>query len=66
MNPYPPKKCHRGHLVSQGGKVSALCYSRPRPIPMSRETWTLQPTAVTCKACLAKMAEQAAAKGATP
>jgi hypothetical protein len=38
-------------LAALDGRVSALCYSKPRRIP-ARETWTLREEAVTCKSCL--------------
>jgi len=32
------------------GRMSALCYERPRPIP-APETWTLTDDFVTCEHC---------------
>ncbi len=42
---------HLASKIAQTGDVSAACFERPAPIDMTRETWTLDPTAVTCEAC---------------
>ncbi len=52
-----PKVYHRAHLVSERG-VSALCFRRPRSIDLRRATWTNRDDAVTCKKCLAIIAER--------
>lgn len=50
-----PKVVHRAAQVSDGGKVSALCFSKPRAIDLARESWTLRDDAVTCPACRSAM-----------
>lgn len=57
-----PKAVHRGKLVDEHGNVSALCYARPRPIDLSKATWTNRDEAVTCRRCLALMEALRAAK----
>lgn len=47
---------HRASLISDIG-VSALCYSKPRAINLKTHLWTTDDSAVTCKKCLQKMAE---------
>lgn len=49
------KIVHRAGKVSSGGSVSALCYPKPRPIDIRRESWTLRDDAVTCPACRSAM-----------
>lgn len=51
------KVYHLAHLFSAKG-VSAICYERPRAIPVGRrgQSWTITPSAVTCRKCLKKMA----------
>lgn len=49
------KPIHRARLVSDGGGVSALCYTVPRPINLNAATWTIRDESVTCKRCLARM-----------
>lgn len=44
-------------LVSNRGDVSPLCADRPRKLNLERELWTFEAAAVTCKKCLAKIAE---------
>ena len=46
---------HKASLVNNKGQASALCYSKPRAIPLS-ETWTMEGE-VTCKKCLKIMAK---------
>jgi len=58
------KKYHMAHLWSQKGDVSPLCADKPRKINLSRELWTIRPEAVTCKKCLARLAEKKAAESA--
>jgi hypothetical protein len=56
----PPPKVrvyHRAHLISERG-VSALCFSRPRPIDLRRALWTNRDEAVTCPRCLKLIAER--------
>lgn len=47
------KVCHKARHVSDRGNVSALCYSKPRAINLSRASWTLRDEAVTCRRCRA-------------
>ena len=49
------KKYHKAALFGQDGSVSALCFSRPRAIDLSRALWTIVDDAVTCKKCLRAM-----------
>lgn len=34
------------------GEMSAMCFGTLHPIDMKRESWTLTPSAVTCRPCL--------------
>jgi len=53
---YPNEKIvHRAKGIREDGAVSALCFSRPRPIDLRRTTWTNRDEAVTCRKCLAVM-----------
>ena len=52
-DPYNETIYHMADKVNQRGGVSALCFTRPRAISLSRACWTLRPEAVTCKKCLA-------------
>lgn len=58
--PKAPKPVHRAKGIRGDGAVSALCFRGPRPIDLSRASWTLRDDGVTCKRCLKKMAERAA------
>jgi len=50
--PLPPTRIyHRGTNVNRHGRVTALCFVRPRAIDMSRATWTIRDEAVTCPRC---------------
>lgn len=51
------KKYHMAHLMSEKG-VSALCFTRPRPINLSVALWTIREEAVTCSKCLALIAKK--------
>lgn len=56
---------HRAAMISESG-VSALCFKKPRAIdmrPESRETWTTDDAAVTCRKCRA-IIDARAARGA--
>ena len=56
----PPKVkiVHKVAAIDREGQSSALCYSRPRAVDLSREGVTLyQDDAVTCQACRAIMAK---------
>ena len=46
---------HKASFVNPKGKVSALCYKRPRAINLSQAMWTTDVSAVTCKKCLLKL-----------
>jgi hypothetical protein len=56
-DPYS-KTYHYAGAFGSDGSVSALCFVRPRAIDLSRTTWTITPSAVTCKKCKAKMKER--------
>lgn len=52
--PLPPTRMyHRGDKIDARGRVSALCFPKPRAIDMKRATWTMQDGAVTCLKCKA-------------
>lgn len=61
----PPRKkpVHHAKHVNQNGDVSALCFEKPRPIDLSKATWTNRAEAVTCKKCMARQ-EMAVDRGA--
>lgn len=46
------KKYHKANKFASGGRVSALCFNRPRAINLSRALWTIRDEAVTCEKCL--------------
>lgn len=46
------KPIHRGAHVDPQGRVSALCFRRPKPIDLRVATWTNRDEAVTCRRCL--------------
>ena len=61
-DPYHDNKpYHMAHLYSQKGDVSPLCAVKPRKLNLDRELWTIRKEAVTCKKCLKKLDESAAA-----
>lgn len=45
------KLTHMAGAVREDGNVSALCFQRPRPIDLTKATWTLREEAVTCPRC---------------
>lgn len=49
----PTRVRHRGDKIDPKGRVSALCYPKPRAIDMKRATWVMTDEAVTCPKCLA-------------
>lgn len=52
--PLPPARVrHRGHKIDMKGRVSALCFSRPRAIDLQRATWVMRDDGVTCPKCRA-------------
>ena len=54
MPPLPPTRMyHRADKIDARGRVSALCFGRPRAIDMRRASWTLTDAGVTCPKCLA-------------
>ena len=53
---------HRAGKIRPDGAVSARCFKRPRPIDLSKASWTFRPEAVTCPKCIALAAEQTPAK----
>jgi hypothetical protein len=46
---------HKAHMINNHGRVSALCFVRPRAIALNQR-WTIDERAVTCKRCLNKIA----------
>lgn len=46
---------HRAHLIGENGEVSALCFSKPKPINLAKALWTLRDKAVSCPRCKAVM-----------
>ncbi len=50
---------HRAALISDAG-VSALCFKRPHPIDLRRESWTLRDDGATCPKCRAIIAARKA------
>lgn len=52
--PLPPTRMrHRGDKIDPKGRVSALCFPKPRAIDMKRATWVMTDDAVTCPKCRA-------------
>lgn len=51
------KIVHLAGRISPTGDVSPRCAVRPRPIDLRRATWTNRPVAVTCRRCLAVLAQ---------
>ena len=49
----PTRTRHRGNKINAKGRVSALCFQRPRAIDMKRATWVMSDDAVTCPKCRA-------------
>ena len=57
--PLPPTRMrHRGDKIDPRGRVSALCFPKPRAIDMKRATWVMTDDAVTCPKCRALIAER--------
>lgn len=52
------KLYHMADKMTADGRVSALCFARPRAIDLRRASWTIVPTQVNCSACLKVMAAQ--------
>ncbi|NNM65030.1 MAG: hypothetical protein HKL99_10530 [Burkholderiales bacterium] len=44
---------HRADKIDPSGRVSALCFAKPRAIDMKRATWVMTDAAVTCPKCRA-------------
>lgn len=53
------KVMHKADRVSISGKVSALCFKKPRAINLKLASWTNRDEAVTCKACKERLSEPA-------
>lgn len=49
------KIVHKAKLVSNNGDVSPLCANRPRKINLTKESWILRNSAVTCPKCLKEL-----------
>jgi hypothetical protein len=47
-----PKPIHMAKGLRDDGAVTALCFTRPRPINLKAATWTNRLSAVTCEKCL--------------
>jgi len=45
------KIVHRAAHVTSDGRVSAICYKKPRAIDLSVASWTIRDEAVTCPKC---------------
>lgn len=59
---YDEKVYHFAAKFSRGGGASALCYKKPRVIPLDRgQSWTIRPDAVTCPRCRALLKQRNAA-----
>ncbi len=56
------KKYHMADKWNLDGKVSALCFKKPRAINLKVALWTLCLEAVTCEKCLRVLAEREKAK----
>ena len=46
---------HRGTIKNDRGEVFALCARYPKPLDLSKATFTFQGEKVTCLHCLKKM-----------
>jgi hypothetical protein len=57
------KLVHMAAKVNENGDVSALCFSRERPINLRMATWTLLAKHVTCPRCKRALAREAKAIG---
>jgi hypothetical protein len=63
-DPYRDRKpYHFAEKIRSDGKVSALCFQRPRAICLKVALWTLQREAVTCRKCLALLANATKGEG---
>lgn len=49
------KKYHKAKHLGPNGKVSALCFEKPKAIDLKKALWTLRDEAVTCEKCLKVM-----------
>lgn len=57
-DPYNDVKVfHKANKINQNGRVSALCYKNPRPIPATRRYIMFSTEGVTCKRCLKMLRE---------
>ena len=54
--PIRPRLVHRATLMRADGAASAMCFARPKPIDLSKATWTNRDEAVTCPKCRVLMA----------
>ena len=65
--PLPPTRMrHRAGKIDPKGRVSALCFPKPRAIDMKRATWVMNDDAVTCPKCRAITRAAAALAGTAP
>lgn len=44
-------KIHRASKIRDDGRVSALCFKRPRAIDLQVASWTINGPLVTCEKC---------------
>ncbi len=43
---------HYPKLINPEGEVTPLCAKKPKPIDMTKASWTFQKGGVTCRKCL--------------
>lgn len=57
LGPAPRQRTyHKAAGINDNGDVSALCFSTPRAIDMTKASWTTSDNAVTCAKCKRLMA----------
>jgi hypothetical protein len=56
------RRVHLAKLISATGAVSPACARESRAINMQRDTWSTDPSAVTCQGCLKAAADRAVEK----
>jgi hypothetical protein len=63
-DPTRPKVYHLAAKTDAAGNVSALCYTTPHAIDLSRASWTIRREAVTCPRCRRRLGPPARLLGA--
>jgi hypothetical protein len=58
------KIVHKAGKINENGHVSALCFRKPRPIDLTRASWTLVDKFVTCGHCKQQLNDQQRGKDA--